>query len=127
VGTIATVPFLVGGAFFGHHDQSVVALLMGLAVRVVAASFAALASALLYYDLVVRSEAEAEPATTPAGPTQLDPRAYSDQKRPKGWYVDPTSPSRMRHWGGPERPSWNGNTRTPRKIKQQWTDDMGRS
>lgn len=120
VGAIATVPFLLGGAAFGHHDTGTASFLTGLAIRIVTASFAALAGALLYYDLLMRWETE--PRIAPTGPPQssFDPRAYSDVDRPKGWYVDPASPTRMKHWGGSEQPEWTGSTRTPRKIKREW-------
>jgi hypothetical protein len=118
VGVIATVPFLLGGAAFGNHDTGTASFLTGLAIRIVTASFAALAGALLYYDLLVRWEEELQPAG--AQRTAFDPRTYTDVDRPKGWYVDPASPTRMKHWGGSEQPEWTGNTRTPRKIKRAW-------
>ncbi len=92
--------------------------LTGLAIRVLTASFAALAGALLYYDLLVRLEEKPQPVG--AQRTAFDPRTYTDVGRPKGWYVDPASPTRMKHWGGSERPEWTGSTRTPRKIKRAW-------
>lgn len=127
VAVITLVPSIAGGIVFGHHDTSAASFLTGLAVRVITASFAALATALLYYDLLARWEtatasatrAEAEaPTGTPR--TSFDPRAYSDLDRPKGWYVDPASPDRMRYWGGSEQPTWSGSTRTPRKIRRAW-------
>jgi hypothetical protein len=118
VGVIATVPFIVGGIAFGHHSVAAAPFLTGLAIRVLTASFAALAGALLYYDLLARSEEEPQPAD--AQRTAFDPRTYSDDDRPKGWYVDPASPTRMKHWGGAEQPEWTGTTRTPRKIKREW-------
>lgn len=118
VGAIATVPFLLGGAAFGHHDTGTASFVTGLAIRIVTASFAALAGALLYYDLLVRWKEEPQPAG--AQRTAFDPRSYTDVDRPKGWYVDPASPTRMKHWGGSEQPGWTGSTRTPRKIKRAW-------
>jgi hypothetical protein len=123
VGVIATAPSIAGGIAFGHHDVSVASFLTGLAVRVLTASFAALAGALLYYDLLARWDAAPEPATAPR--SSFDPRAYSDLDRPKGWYVDPASPNRMRHWGGSEKPGWNGSTRTPWKIRRVWRAEGG--
>ncbi|HXR32053.1 MAG TPA: hypothetical protein VN752_13055 [Solirubrobacterales bacterium] len=120
VGVIETVPFFLGGLAFRHHETGVASFLTALALRVLTASFAALAGALLYYDLVARGETE--PQLTAAGPPQgsFDPRSYSDFDRPKGWYVDPASPTSMRHWGGSDRPEWNSRTRTPRKIRRSW-------
>lgn len=118
VGVIAAAPSIAGGIAFGHH-ASAASFLTGLVVRVITASFAALAGALLYYDLLARWE----PATVTAGTvprSSFDPRAYSDLDRPKGWYVDPASPDWMRYWGGSEQPDWTGSTRTPRKIRRAW-------
>jgi hypothetical protein len=127
VGVITVAPFFVGGLAFGHHKTGVASFLTAVALRVLTASFAALAGALLYYDLVARKELVPQPTTqpTPAGPPQssFDPHAYSDGDRPKGWYVDPASPSRMKHWGGSDQPEWTGSTRTPRKIKRSWQTD----
>jgi hypothetical protein len=123
VGVIAAAPSIAGDIAFGHHDASVASLLTGLAVHVITASFAALATALLYYDLLARWERAAKPAITPR--PSFDPQAYSDLDRPKGWYIDPASPSWMRHWGGNDQPGWTGRTRTPRKIRQAWRAEDG--
>jgi hypothetical protein len=130
VAVITIAPSIAGGIAFRHHDTSAASFLTGLVVRVITASFAALATALLYYDLLARWEraAAAKTATTtaeagqPTATTQMsfDPRAYSDLDRPKGWYVDPAAPDRMRYWGGSEQPGWSGSTRTPRKIRRAW-------
>jgi hypothetical protein len=126
VGVIAAMPFLLLGVAFWHHDAGAAPFLAGLAVRIVTASFAALAGALLYYDLLVRWEAA--PSSTEATPPRIfDPRAYGDPDRPKGWYVDPTSPNWMRYWGGDEQGEWSGRTRTPRKIRRSWRAEGGTS
>jgi len=67
-GAIATAPFGIGILLFGVEDRSALASIAGVGLRVVVASFAALASALLYYDLAARSEAgvAAEPSTVAA-------------------------------------------------------------
>jgi hypothetical protein len=53
-------------------------------------------------------------------PNQVrDPRAYPDQDRPAGWYVDPSDPVKMRYWRGGSL-GWVGTTRTPREIRQAW-------
>jgi hypothetical protein len=59
-------PFGIGLALFGDSGNAIISILGG-GLRVVAASFAALASALLYYDLVVRSKAA--PAAEPSAVT----------------------------------------------------------
>jgi hypothetical protein len=117
VGVIGFAPFFIGGIAFGHHNAGAVPFLTGLAIRVLTASLTALAAALLYYDLLAREEEE--PAVS-IQRTPFDPRSYSDLDRPKGWYVDPASPNRMRHWGGGEQPQWTSSTRTPRKIRRTW-------
>ncbi len=52
-----------------------------------------------------------------------NPRAYPDQSRPKGWYINPSSPNRMHYWGAVDPPSWGASTRTPRKIRREWEAD----
>jgi hypothetical protein len=56
VTVIVAVPSLLGGAVFGHQDTSAVSLLVGLVVHIFTASFGALASALLFYDLLARRQ-----------------------------------------------------------------------
>lgn len=116
---IATVPLIAVGMAFGHHGTSTVAFCASVAVRVVTASFAALAGALLYYDLLARGKPAPKLVSAPRQ-SSFDPQAYSDMDRPKGWYVDPSSPNRMRHWGGSEQPNWTSSTRTPRRIRGAW-------
>jgi len=60
---IVSVPIFAIGAAFGHHTTTVASFLVGVIAQVFARSFAALATALLYYDLLARSEA---PAAQPA-------------------------------------------------------------
>jgi hypothetical protein len=132
---IVTVPNFLGGRVFGDHDTGAASVLSGLVLHVLTASFTALALALLFFDLLARRGAEAreispsrpepEPPAAEAprwdGPPQ-DPRAYSDRDRPRGWYVDPTSPDKMRYWRDVDPPGWEGKARTPRKIRQAWRD-----
>jgi hypothetical protein len=68
VTVITVTPGFLGAAVFADHDTSVVSLLAGLVVHVFTASFAALATALLFYDLLARQPALAEEtaATDPA-------------------------------------------------------------
>jgi hypothetical protein len=60
VEVITTAPFFIGGLAFGDHDTGAASFLAALALRVLIASFAALAGALLYYDLVAREEPESQ-------------------------------------------------------------------
>lgn len=63
-GAITTAPVGFGMVLFGTENGSAIVSIAGGGLHVVVASFAALASALLYYDLVARSEAgvAAEPS-----------------------------------------------------------------
>jgi hypothetical protein len=54
VAVILVVPTLLGGTVFGHHDRSAASFLVGLIVHIFTASFGALATALLFYDLLAR-------------------------------------------------------------------------
>lgn len=110
--------------------------LAGLAVQVLVISFTALATALLYFDLRARRRIEA--AARDQEPTQmkgddprvrtLDPRCYTDEDRPAGWYVDPAQPRRMRYWAAGDPPCWRGgSTRTPRKLRKQWKSEAQHS
>ncbi|HYC80980.1 MAG TPA: hypothetical protein VEB65_04290 [Solirubrobacterales bacterium] len=116
------------------NDRSVGSFLIETALSVLLVSFAALATALLYYDLRVRREALAAESRAAAGPPPppapspadhgFDPRAFSDEDRPNGWYVDPEEPNRMRYWDG-AAPGWRGRTRTPHKLRRRWADENG--
>lgn len=127
VGLIAFVPMLLVEAGFGD-SKTAASFLVGTIVQIVAISFTALATALLFYDLRTRREASAAPEL-PVGPMpdedrpSIDPRRYSDEDRPKGWYVDPSSPDRMRYWGAADPPDWSGDTRTPRKVRRAWAEE----
>jgi hypothetical protein len=133
---ITTVPLSLVGFGFADDSTTVASFLVGLIVQVFALSFGALATALLYFDLRTRSEVTAEQART-AGPDltggdspqtdhALDPRSYTDQTRPKGWYIDPRSPSRMVYWGAKDPPDWGATTRTPRKVRRAWQESQDR-
>ncbi len=131
VAVIGSAPVFLADLGFGDDSTTVVSFLVGLITQVIAWSFGALATALLYFDL--RARREASLAQSPAGgvpvPVEdgspqvehsLDPREYSDQDRPKGWYIDPDSPGRMRYWSAGDPPGWGGTTRTPRRIRRDW-------
>lgn len=114
------------------RDSTAIRILAETPVQIVLVSFTALATALLYYDLRARREqlAAASPETAESGPPVpppvdrgLDPRNYSDEERPSGWYIDPQSPQRMRYWMGAEQPGWHGKARTPGKLRRQWEEE----
>lgn len=127
---IVGVPTLLVGLGFGHDSTTAASFLVALVLQVLTRSFGALAAAVLYYDLRFRRERAlagglgGNPALPEDGPSGVDhspdPRKYSDQDRPKGWYVDPSAPERMRYWGAGDPPGWGGATRTPRKMRRVW-------
>lgn len=131
---ITSVPTLLVGFAFGHETTTVASFLVGVALQVVTWSVGALAAALMYFDLRARlvfTAAQLGPAlAAPAGddPRRIghdwDPGGYSDQDRPKGWYIDPESPDRMRYWGTGDPPGWEGTTRTPRKVRRKWQKEL---
>jgi hypothetical protein len=126
---IVTLPaFLIGLGFDDSAD--VVSFLVGVAVQVVGYSLAALVTAVLYFDLRARWDLLPDPVLpdptdgTPGASQRgnsWDPRDYAPEDRPKGWYIDPKSPNRMRYWDGGDPPDWGRTTvRTPRKIRRAW-------
>jgi hypothetical protein len=131
---ITSVPTLLVGFAFGHKTTTVASFSVGVALQVVTWSLSALAAALMYFDLRVRlastaAKGDPGPAAHVGGdPQQIshnwDPRSYSDQDRPKGWYIDPGSPDRMRYWGTGDPPGWEGTTRTPRKVRREWQKEF---
>ena len=131
---ITTVPTLLVGFAFGHETTTVASFLVGVALEVVTWSLSALAAALMYFDLRARwasGTAQLGPAPdAPAGGDSQrvgpswDPRRYSDQDRPKGWYVDPGSPDRMRYWKTGDSPGWEGTTGTPKKVRREWEEEL---
>jgi hypothetical protein len=130
VALIVSAPLFLVGLGFGDDSTDAASFLVGVSVQVVAYSFGALATALLYFDLRARWEAAAVPAPAedgdaalgpPPGGQSLDPGDFAAEDRPKGWYVDPGDPGRMRYWEGGDPPRWStATTRTPRRIRQAW-------
>lgn len=126
IGVVVAVPVLLIGFAFDDDSTDVISFLVGAGVQVVAYSFGALATALLYFDL--RTRIEAAPAPTeqdlaprdplPPGQSSPDPRDYAIEDRPKGWYVDPGNPTRMRYWEGGDPPRWSTAT-TPHPPQDQ--------
>lgn len=131
VTVIVSVPALLVGLGFSGDSTDAASFLVGVVVQVVAYSFGALTTAVLYFDLrarleatAVRSQADLEPSAgrepPPAEQSSVDPRDHAAEDRPKGWYVDPGNPDRMRYWEG-DPPRWSATTtRTPRRIRQAW-------
>ncbi|HUC06810.1 MAG TPA: hypothetical protein VMR96_01875 [Solirubrobacterales bacterium] len=135
VGLITFVPIYLGSLGFEDNPTSAVSLLVGLLVQVFSLSFGALATALLYFDLRTRSKSVAIGARTGPGLIEgdssqadhpRDPRSYTDQTRPKGWYIDPRSPKRMVYWGATDPPDWGATARTPRKVRRAWEESQDR-
>lgn len=60
VSVIVLVPNLLGDVAFGEHDTGAVSWLVGLVIHILTASFSALATALLFYDLLARQPAPAD-------------------------------------------------------------------
>jgi hypothetical protein len=138
-GLIAYVPTAVLFALFRHSGTTVGSFVAGTAVQVVVRSFEALATGLLFFDLVARERVGAPtppnfrrpaPAMTaativPVRPTghPADAASWSDDDRPAGWYVNPDAPKRMRYWAtnGPGTGVWTGHsTKTPGPIHHEW-------
>ena len=126
---IAAVPAFLIGLGFANESTSVASFIVGAILSVILYSFAALATALLYFDLRVRERVvttvgrSPEPLEdSPPSEHSWDPRRYSMENRPKGWYVDPLQPNRMRYWDAGDPPKWGTTTRTPRKIKRAWEE-----
>lgn len=129
VGLIMGVPKYLGSLGFEDDPTSAVSLLVGLVVQVFTLSFGALATALLYFDLRTCGEsADARVriggGDSPQTDHSMDPRSYSDQTRPKGWYIDPGSPGRMVYWGAEDPPNWGATARTPRKVRRAWEESQ---
>jgi hypothetical protein len=131
---ITSVPTLLVGLAFGHETTTVASFLVGVALEIVTWSLSALAAALMYFDLRVRwVSAAAQSGPVPAAaaggdPERIgqswDPRSYPDKDRPKGWYIDPGSPDRMRYWRTGDSPGWEGTTGTPEKVRREWQEEL---
>jgi hypothetical protein len=132
---LTVVPGFLIGLGFSDDSTSVVSFLTGAIFRIIVYSFSALIVALLYYDLRARwrpatapIEVTPESAGDDSAPSDhsWDPRHYPMAARPKGWYVDPLQPNRMRYWDAGDPPAWGATTHTPRQIKRAWEEmDQG--
>jgi hypothetical protein len=130
---IAGVPAVLLNLALADQPTTVATFLAGTLLTVIVISFSALATGLLYFDLRTRRELLAaasapvadpdstSPAPPPVNPG-IDPRAYSDSERPRGWYVNPDQPRRMLYWDDGDPPGWRGETRTPRKLRRRWEE-----
>jgi hypothetical protein len=133
-GLIATVPSFGLGLLFGHTDTTAVSFVVGTVLQVLFRSFAALTTALLYFDLKARPRgrllASDTPERNPNVPASaasagtgdpITPDGYSDANRPRGWYIDPNQPSRMRYWAADDNPAWSQRTaKTPKQTFEDW-------
>jgi hypothetical protein len=114
-------------------------VVVSIALEVLTASFTALATAFLYYDLTARFRlAPARSARIPARYLEprscsgrivppnghpLDPASWSDEDRPRGWYVDPEEPSKMRYWVADGAGVWSQRSaETPKAALAEWKD-----
>jgi hypothetical protein len=133
---IGSGPLLAFNLLLLHDPTTAWSFLAGLALQVFSVSISALATALLYFDLRVRSGTGTKaaavregdkpvievPDSLPSPPDTTDSRDYSDADRPRGWYIDPEAPKRMRYWGAGGKPQWTGHLRTPFKLRRAWRE-----
>jgi hypothetical protein len=119
---ISTAPFFGLNGAFDHDDTTVTSFAVGTAVEVVVASFTALATGLLFFDLDARLKTE----TSRHG--SLDPGTSDDVgDRAPGWYIDPSTPKRMRYWAADGEPGWSERTaKTPRPMLREWQEQHTR-
>jgi hypothetical protein len=131
---IAFVPSFGLGAIFGQTDTTAASFVVGTVLQVLFRSFVALTTALLYFDLKARHRQRAQSsgahewdpnvaasAASAGTGDPLTPDGYSDANRPRGWYVDPDQPSRMRYWAADDNPAWSQRTtKTPKQTFEEW-------
>jgi hypothetical protein len=133
-GLLAAVPFLPLWFAFRHTSTTAISFIGGTALQVALRSFEALVTALLYFDLKARprggEQVPRSPESDPDVPVSeaptdtgdpLTPDGYTDLTRPRGWYIDPENPSRMRYWAAGSRPVWSRRTaKTPKQTFEEW-------
>jgi hypothetical protein len=131
---IAGAPWFALSFAFGYTTTTAASFLTGTALQVLLRSFEALITAVLYFDLKARPRGgeyrpeapEWDPSVpvsdAPAGiGDPLTPDGYADADRPRGWYIDPEKPSRMRYWAAGDRPVWSERTaKTPGQTLVEW-------
>jgi hypothetical protein len=124
---IAGVPLIPISLAFGSTTTTLASFLAGTAVQVIFRSFEALATGLLYFDLVAGTQTE-HPPSVPRTDHPLDALSWSDENRPANWYVDPGNPRKMRYWAGGGTTGWSEHTaKTPRPTLVAWEEMRSRS
>jgi hypothetical protein len=124
-GLVIGVPTTLIDVAFGLRTTTAASFTVRTVVGVTTSSFTALAFGLLYFDLAARyREAPTMVTASPSSPgigDPLTPFGYTDANRPRGWYIDPEKPSRMRYWGADDKPVWSQNTaKTPGQTLVEW-------
>jgi hypothetical protein len=135
-GLIAVVPWAIPFFIFGRTTTTAGSFVAGTAIQAVVRSFEALATGLLYFDLLARErvgpssppqflQATTTAASDPVRPTghSADPASWSDDDRPAGWYINPAQPKRMVYWAtdGPGTGVWSGHSaKTPKQMRAEW-------
>jgi hypothetical protein len=142
VSVLAFLPGVALNLIFGWH-VTVAKWLISAAIGVPISSFTALTVGLLYYDLSARVGSGApgiSGAAIPSAPgaaaigvpddrpgDPLTPEAYTDEDRPRGWYIDPKFPNLMYYWAADGKPGWSEqSTRTPRRTLAEWHEQRKR-
>jgi hypothetical protein len=116
-GAIAFLPSLALGAAFGHETTTVGSFAADTGLQIVVRSFEALATALLYFDLKARIRDLAVPAVPVPATGET-----ADKVRAAGWYIDPSSPNRMRYWAA-DSTGWSRRTTgTPKPMLREWRE-----
>jgi hypothetical protein len=121
--------FLIGLLLFRNSDTTVVSFLVATTVWIIQSSFGALTTAVLFFDLKAPGRVMAAGFTPTGEPIAhpVDPRIYSDQDRPAGWYIDPASPKHMRYWAADRERLWSQRTaRTPKQTLHEWKELLER-
>jgi hypothetical protein len=133
---ITSVPYALLALAFGTTN-ALGPFLIRSALAILTSSFAALATAFLYFDLKarLRSAPAPGPSTAPAETRSIsghlvapdgnphDPASWSDEDRPRGWYVDPDAPWVMRYWAADPGQAWSRRSaKTPKAILAEWRD-----
>ncbi len=127
-GLIAGVPWFTAWLAFRHTTTTGASFVLGTAAQVLLRSFEALITALLYFDLTARSREPARVSTVGPKPPRvpgdpLTPDGYTDENRPRGWYVDLEDPTRMRYWLADGAGVWSKRTaKTPKATLAEWRD-----
>jgi hypothetical protein len=142
-GLVTALPGYLLTLAFNHSATTAASFVAGTAFQVLARSFSALATALLFFDLTARLRLHGIPVTIvapgpgaePTASTRtveptghpLDPDSYTDEDRPPGWYIDPSAPHLMRYWAADGKPGWSKRTtKTPKQTLAEWEEFSGR-